>query len=70
MATIEPNSTPLVGNVAIFYYKSVKHIALITRIQDDGFFITESNYKAGVIGERFIPWNYYALHGFYNPNGE
>lgn len=64
MAQILPSTSPFVGAVAIFQYKE-KHIALVTKLDEKGFYIKESNYIAGKYGTRFIPWNDPKLVGFY-----
>jgi len=53
--------------VAIFYYKKVKHIALVTETTKDGFWVKEANYTPFIIGKRFIPWGDKALAGFWSP---
>lgn len=65
MALVMPSSTPFVGAVAIFQYKE-KHIALVTKLDEKGFYIKEANYIAGEYGTRFIPWDYPRLVGFYS----
>lgn len=65
MKEIVPNTTPHVGAVAIFMY-NVKHIGIVTSINSEGFFLKESNYEAGKIGKRFIPWTSPSLEGFYS----
>lgn len=67
MARVVPNTTPFVGSVAIFQY-NVKHIAYVEKLTEKGFYIAESNYRPGVIGTRFIPWDYDKLTGFYAPS--
>lgn len=67
MVQIQPNTTPHVGAVAIFYYNNVKHVALITELKADGFTVKEANFHAGKIGTRFVEWGNYALAGFYEP---
>lgn len=68
MDEIKPNTTPAKGKVAIFYYKNVKHVALITDVEETGFIIRESNFHAGTIGTRFVPFTDPHLTGFYSPD--
>jgi hypothetical protein len=63
---ILPNASPYVGVVAILQYK-VKHYAIVEKLTEKGFWVKESNYIPGVIGERFIPWNHDSIVGFYSP---
>lgn len=65
MAQIVPNSTPQVGAVAVFQYKNLKHIAIITKLESDGFWVKEANYIPAMIGERFVKWNDPSLEGFW-----
>ena len=67
MSEINPNTEiPRVGDVAIFYYKGKKHIAVEDEILEDGFFVRESNYEPYKIGRRFIKWNDPAFAGFHS----
>ncbi len=64
---LEPNSPPFVGAAVLLDYK-LAHIAVITEIRDDGYMITEANYKPCEITERFLPWDNAHLRGFYHPH--
>ena len=63
MALIQPNSEPVVGGVAIFYYKDrttgeqVKHIAYITQVLEGGIKIVEANKEPGLITTRKVDLN-------------
>lgn len=58
MAEIKPNYKPDVGRVAIFMYGNVKHVALITEMAEDGFYVYESNYKrCKVTTDRFVKFD-------------
>ena len=65
MADIVPNTTPSVGSIAIFYYKGVKHIAYVTALEAEGFFVKEGNYKKCKKTTRFISYTDPALKGFF-----
>lgn len=68
MADIQPNSEPTVGGVAIFEYSNnVKHVAYITKIEDSGMWVFESNYRPCAIGSRFISYTDPHLVGFFFP---
>lgn len=66
MGDLVPNATPAVGRVAVFQYK-VKHIAVITKLEERGFWVKEANYKPCLVGERFVGWGDKALLGFWSP---
>lgn len=69
MALIMPNSPPKKGSVAVFDYKGVKHIAVVTELREKGFMIKEANYEPAKIGTRFVPWNSPSLIGFWSSGG-
>ena len=64
-----PNAQPSVGALALFKYKNAFHVALITEISGDGFFIREGNYDFCRIGKRFILWTDPAIRGFWESSG-
>lgn len=66
MAEIFPNSEPLIGGVAIEFYGEVKHVSVITKVEEGGVWVKESNYKHCEIGERYIPHSKYSLVGFWS----
>lgn len=67
MSEIQPNTAiPRKGEIAIFYYKGKKHIAVEDEILEDGFWVREANFLPFVIGRRFIKWNDPAFAGFYS----
>lgn len=61
---IPTNSTPIVGGVVLFDYETVGHVAVITKIEADGFWVYEGNYRECEITERFIKWTDKAIRGF------
>ncbi len=70
MKDIVGSTTPSVGAVAIFEYKdkvtgeSVKHIAIITSLDADGFEVKESNFSKCEYGERTVAWDDPHIRGF------
>lgn len=55
MAEITPNiGNPLVGGVAIFNYKGVKHVAYITKVYDGKFDVIEANLKPCLVAPREV----------------
>lgn len=65
MAGVLPNTTPHVGAVAIFRYGEVKHIALVTKLSAEGFWVFEANKDPCVVASRFIEWGDPHLAGFF-----
>jgi len=61
---ILPNSTPLVGTVAILQYRE-KHYAVVEKLTEEGFWVKEANYTPCKIERRFIKWNDPAIQGFF-----
>ena len=66
MEDIVPNTTPAVGKVAIFKYNTVKHIALITKLNQDSFEVKEANYRPALIDTRTVSWDDSHLVGFWS----
>jgi hypothetical protein len=68
MAEIVPNTPyPRVKGLAIFQYKS-KHIAVITSVLEDGFWVREANYIPYLMGKRFIKFDDPKLLGYWSNN--
>lgn len=65
MADIIPNAEPIVGAVAVEWFGKVKHVSLVTVVEEAGVWVTESNYTHCEKGERFIPFDKHSLHGFW-----
>lgn len=64
----KPNSAPFVGVAVLFEYSnSVSHIAYMSGIEPDGFWVKEGNHTPCEYGERFVRWNDPFITGFYNP---
>ena len=69
MVDIQPNSSyPRVGGIIIFYYHSVKHIAVITKVTAEGIHIKEANFEACKVGVRVIKWDDINIVGFASYN--
>ena len=64
-----PRTVIAVGTVAIFKYRSgISHVALVERLDADGFLVSECNYDGeGGCGKRFVPYNHYSIVGFWEP---
>ena len=61
---ISSNSYPITGGLVLFSYPKIKHIALITKLEEVGFWIVEGNFKPCQKTKRFIYWNDTFLAGF------
>lgn len=62
---IPTHFTPSEGDIAIMRYpNNVGHVALVTKVEDSGFWITEANYHSCKKTERFISNDYRRLIGF------
>lgn len=64
---LKPNTEISVGALVIFKYKTLKHYAVVTSIEDDGFWIKESNYRQGEYTKRRILFTDSAIEGFWFP---
>ena len=60
------NSTPFVGAVVKFFYKSTNtyHVALLTKFTKNGFITWETNFRDCQETTREVYWNDPALIGF------
>jgi hypothetical protein len=65
MSEINPNAKPFVGGVAIEWFKQIKHVSVITKVTEEGVWVTESNYHHCQTSERFIPFTKPSLVGFW-----
>lgn len=66
MAAVIPNTTAATGTVAIEWFGGVKHVSIVTAVDAEGVWVTESNYNHCKIGTRYIPFDHYALTGFWS----
>ena len=67
MVAILPNTVPKPGTVAIEFFKDIKHISIVTKVELGGVWVEEANYVHCETGKRFIPFNKYSLVGFHQP---
>ena len=65
MAQVVPNSPPHKNAIAIFYYGKTKHIAVVTSLEEKGFWVKEANKSACLTGSRFVEWGDKNLRGFW-----
>lgn len=63
-ADIEPNSDMWSAEAVLLNYK-LPHIAVIEKIDNEGIWVHESNFKKCKIGRRVIPFNNPAIRGFW-----
>lgn len=66
MDAVLPNSEPVIGGVVIEFFKAIKHVSIITEIDDGGVWVMESNYNHCQTGKRYIPYNKYSVVGFWS----
>lgn len=68
MAEILPNTdAPVVGDIAIMFYGTVKHVAVVTGISSSTIDIWEGNYNHCEETKRTISKSYTRLVGFFTP---
>ena len=65
MALIAPNAPPSVGTIAIYSFKGVKHLAVVTGISEKGFTWRDANRKPCLTQSGFTNWNDSNLKGFF-----
>lgn len=65
MNKIVPNSPPSIGSIAIFDYKGVKHVGVVTALQAETFTLREANFEPCKAGTREISYQDKNLVGFY-----
>jgi len=61
-------TTPHLGDIAVMRYEKqgLNHFAYVELVTDDFILVSETNYKAGIFGFRFLPLDYPNLIGYYN----
>ncbi len=62
---LENNTTPHVGAVVIFDYSGLPHYGIISKLNADGFWLTDSNFGGCGIRTHFIEWNNKYITGFW-----
>lgn len=74
--SLQPNTTPQDGQVVIFSYGPSKryphgtgHVGILGPITDDGFWITDANYKECQRTYRFVKWSDPSIVGFWSAVG-
>ena len=63
-ADLEPNSDMWSAEAVLLDYR-LPHIAVIEKIDNDGIWVHESNFKKCQTGRRIIPFNNSAIRGFW-----
>lgn len=66
---IKANTTPHVGAVAFFRYGDLPHYAIISKLDADGFWVTDSNFGGPGIRTHFIEWDNTHIRGFWSLDG-
>lgn len=67
MADITTNTTPHPGAVAFFNYSGLPHFGIITKVEQDGFWLNDSNFGGPGIRTHFIAWGNIHIKGFWSP---
>lgn len=62
---LENNTTPHVGAVVIFDYDGLPHYGIISKMNADGFWLTDSNYGGCGIRNHYIEWTSRFIKGFW-----
>lgn len=60
----DPAHVPVAGSLVLFNYNGVGHVAAITSIGTQGFWVAEANYDRCEDGERLIKWGDKSIRGF------
>lgn len=60
-----PNSSPQIGGLVLMDYNGTSHIAVIKEFTEEGISIVEGNKIPCEKSQRVIPYNYYAIKGFW-----
>ena len=66
--SFKPNTFPVFGGAVLFDYEGVSHIAVISSLEANGFWVTEANYKHCTRTVRLVKYNDPAIKGFYEPD--
>lgn len=62
---LDPNAPMAEGNLALFSYDSVDHVAVVDAVFDYGIWIKEGNYEECEYTERYVPLSDPRLKGFF-----
>lgn len=62
---LTPNTSPAAGVIALFNYSGTPHMALIYKIESNGFWVKEANMEKCKRSERFISWGDKSILGFW-----
>lgn len=62
---IHSNTTPAVGVVALFNYGAEDHYAIITKLEEKGFWVKDTNFGGPGYRTHFIEWNNPHITGFW-----
>lgn len=63
-----PNSIPEIGGLVLLKYGLSSHVAVIIDFIKEGIIIIEGNKIHCERTQRIIPYDYYAIKGFWKPN--
>lgn len=65
---IRPNSTPIVGSIAILNFNGVIHYQVVTGLDEDGYSYIGANREGCVIAKGHDQWGDPRLVGFFDPH--
>lgn len=63
-----PNSRPEIGGLILLKYGLISHVAVIIEFTKEGIIIIEGNKIHCEKTQRIIPYDYYAIRGFWKPD--
>jgi hypothetical protein len=67
MKDIQPNTPyPKVGGLLIQYFNKVKHIAVITKVSEEGIYVSQTNKTPCKFTKEIIPWNDKNREGYWS----
>lgn len=66
MADVQATAHPQHGNVAVFNYHGIPHVAVVEEFDATTFSVTESNFKGDFVSHRVVTYTDASLKGFVN----
>jgi len=64
---LKSNTTPFVGAVVLMDFP---HYAIVTKLEETGFWVKDSNWGGPGYRTHFVPWGYKHIEGFWSPTVE
>lgn len=64
---LKPNTKIAIGTLALFKFSNASHVAVVVKIEENGFWVREGNYPTACeFSERFVKYDDWFLIGFYS----